>query len=161
MKPDAARLSSKRPAPSDETVLVEALLNATRAFKHRLRPVLEAERLSAPMFWTLHQLVADGPLHVGEIAEACVVTPANVSSSVDALVGEGLALRQASAKDRRFVLVSATPRGRTTHRAVWTQLGRALFESLEGVSGSELAVTARVLGRLGGGTALSPPLEAA
>ena len=137
----------------DETILVEALFSATRAFRQRLRPELEREGISAPMFWTLHQLVVEGPMHVGEIATACVVTPANVSGSVDDLVRAGLVVRRPGLRDRRVVVVTATSRGRSLHRAVWRGLGRVLVGSLGAVPREELAATARVLGRLA-----APPL---
>ncbi|HTT16427.1 MAG TPA: MarR family transcriptional regulator [Thermoplasmata archaeon] len=137
-----------RPSIADEPVLVEALFHATRAFRHRLRPELEREGLTAPMFWTLHQLVVDGPRNVGQIAEACVVTPANVSSSVEQLKRSGLVDRQPGPRDRRVVVVSATARGRALHRTVWRRLGQVLVRSLVGVRPDDLEATARVLGRL-------------
>ncbi len=134
--------------PREEALLVEALFNASRAVRHRLRPELEREGLSAPMFWALHQLVSDGPMNIGQIATACVVTPANVSSAADHLVGSGLVERETSTRDRRVVVLRATAKGRALHRAVWTQLARVLLRSMDAVAPSDLAATVRFLDRL-------------
>lgn len=133
-----------------EELLVEALFNASRAFRHRLRPELERERLTSPMFWALHQLVIEGPLSVGEIAGACVVTSANVSSAAEGLEEAGLVVRHSSAPDRRVVRLTVTARGRALHRAIWNRLARVLVEPLEGVPSGDLEAAVRVLGRLAG-----------
>lgn len=127
---------------------METLFNATRIFRHRLRPELEREGLTAPMFWTLHQLATDGPMNVGQLAGACVVTPANVSLAVEQLEEAGLVIRHHGATDRRVSVLTATARGRAAHRAVWSRLGRLLVGSLSGVAPADLEAAARVLGRL-------------
>jgi DNA-binding MarR family transcriptional regulator len=127
--------------------------------RHLLRPELERQGLTSPMFWALHQLVLDGPLSVGALAGACIVTPANVSAASDPLVAAGLVARSEAARDRRFVVLTATARGRSVHRAVWNHVGQVLLGSLEGVPSADLEATARVLGRLAGAVA-SPPGEA-
>ena len=50
------------PAGLREEHLADALFAAARAIKHGLRPELEREGLTSPMFWALNQLVLDGPL---------------------------------------------------------------------------------------------------
>jgi len=143
-----ARPASALTAVATEPLLVETLFNATRAFRHRLRPELEREGLTAPMFWTLHQLATEGPMNVGQLAGACVVTPANVSSAVEQLEEAGLVLRHHGPTDRRVVVLTATARGRAVNRAVWSRLGRLLVGSLSGVAPADLEAAARVLGRL-------------
>ncbi len=146
----AALRAPARPLREDrrETLLLESLFNASRGFRHRLRPELERQGLTSPMFWALHQLVLDGPMSVGRIAGACVVTPANVSAALERLTTDGLVLRERNRVDRRVALISPTARGRAVHREVWSRLARVMLGSLEGVPSSELEVTARVLQRL-------------
>lgn len=136
-----------------EELLVQGLVNASRAVRHRLRPELEREGLTSPMFWALHQLVSDGPLSVGALAGACIVTAANVSSAAEALVAAGLVVRGSAARDRRIVVLQATAKGKSLHRAVWSRLAKVLVNSLEGAPSSDLEATVRVLGRLAGAAA--------
>ncbi len=146
-------------AESSEGLLLESLFNASRAFRHRLRPELERQNLTSPMFWGLHQLVLDGPMSVGRIAGQCVVTPANVSAAVERLRSAGLVVRQTSREDRRVVLLRPTARGRAVHREVWSRMARVFLAALGGVPSADLATTAEVLRRLAGtagpGTAVS------
>ncbi len=144
-----------RATPASEQLLAEALVTASRAFRHCLRPELEQERLTSPMFWTLNQLAWDGPTSAGHIAGACGVTPASISAAVDRLERAGLIARQ-TAHDRRVVTLAATPKGRAVHRAIWARLARSLVRSLEDVPAHDLSVTAAVLGRLAHLPGLSP-----
>jgi DNA-binding MarR family transcriptional regulator len=142
------RLHPPLSVPDQEALLVEALFNAKRAIASRLRPELERDGLSAPMFWALHQLVSDGSMSVGQIASACVVTPAGVSAAVERLETAGLVVRHPGPRDRRVVVLTATARGRSRHQAVWNRLARVLVSSLRGLPTADLETTARVLGRL-------------
>lgn len=134
--------------PAPEQLLIEGLVNASRVFRHRLWPELEHEGLTSPMFWTLHQLVLDGPMNVGQIAGACVVTAANVSGAVDRLESAGLVVRRSAAPDRRVVTLTATPHGRAVHRALSQRIAHDLVRALEGLPAGDLEAAARVLGRL-------------
>jgi len=141
-----------------EQLLMEALVSASRTFRHRLWPELEHEQLTSPMFWALNQLVLEGPMSVGRIAGACGVTSANVSSAVDRLESAGLALRSSSAPDRRVVTLTVTRKGRALHRALWSRIVRDLVASLDGVPARDLEVAARVLSRLAQPTAGFAPV---
>jgi DNA-binding MarR family transcriptional regulator len=157
----AVLASAARPHRPDprEGLLLQSLFNASRGFRHRLRPELERENLTSPMFWALHQLVQDGPMAVGRIASLCVVTPANVSAAVERLVEAGLVARASSPKDRRVVLIRPTARGRSVHREVWSRMARVLVRSLEGVPSADLATTADVLRRLAASSGPGASLE--
>jgi DNA-binding MarR family transcriptional regulator len=141
------------PSLAREELLVQGLFSAARSFRHRLRPELERENLTSPMFWALNRLVVEGPMSVGAIADACIVTSANVSSAAERLETAGLVVRHSSAPDRRVVTLTVTPRGRSLHRAVSRRLARALVDSVEGLPSRDLEATVRVLGRLAGGSA--------
>lgn len=155
----AGRPRGEDPDVTREELLVDGLFQATRAFRHRLRPQLEKEGLTSPMFWALNQLVADGPQTVGTLAEACVVTPANVSSAAEQLEAAGLVVRSTSDRDRRVVVLTVTARGRALHRTVWRSLATVLVDSLGGVPPGDLEATVRVLGRLAAGHG-APPWQA-
>jgi DNA-binding MarR family transcriptional regulator len=144
----SARPRAASASLAHDQLLMEGLVNASRAFRHRLWPELERERLTSPMFWALNQLVLEGPMNVGRIAGACVVTSASVSSAVDRLESAGLVVRSSSRRDRRFVTLTATRKGRALHRALWQRLAHDLVTSLDGVPGTDVEAAARVLGRL-------------
>ena len=139
-----------------EELIVEALFSGARALKHHLRPALEREGLTLPMFWAINQLVAEGPMSLGAIASACAVTPANVSTAAEDLETSGLVVRRPSESDRRVVRLALTPRGRSVHRAVFGHLASLVSGSLSGVPSRDLEATARVLGRLAPAPASSP-----
>ena len=60
----------------------------------------------------LSVLVFAGPKTLGELADAEQIKAPTMSRIVQALVGQGLADRTGSAKDRRSVRIAATPSGR-------------------------------------------------
>ena len=156
--PTSPRVLLAHPALPREELLLEGLVQVSRIFRHRLRPELEREGLTSPMFWALHELVLEGPLSVGGIAGACVVTSANVSAAAEALEQAGLVVRHSSAPDRRVVMLTATPRGRALHRNVSRRLARTLLEAVEDLPASDLEAATRVLGRLAGGPGRSSPV---
>jgi len=55
-----------------------------------------------------------GSMNVRHLADDLGVTPGNVTSIVDRLVGQGLVKRRESAEDRRIVLLELTDKGRET-----------------------------------------------
>jgi len=68
--------------------------------------------LDGPRASLLSVLVFAGPLPVGRLAALERVSPPAITKTVGALESAGLALRSRSPRDRRVVLVSATPAGR-------------------------------------------------
>ena len=60
----------------------------------------------------LSVLVFAGPKTIGELAAAEQVKAPTMSRIVQALVGQGLAERASSTRDRRSVQIAATPKGR-------------------------------------------------
>jgi MarR family transcriptional regulator, organic hydroperoxide resistance regulator len=144
----AVRRRAQAASGAREELLIEALFAAARSIKYRLRPELERQGLTYPMFIALNQLVLDGPLSVGALAGACIVTPANVSAAADDLERAGIVARSSSPTDRRVVLLTVTPRGHALHRALSRRLGQVLLGSMRGVPTSDLAATGRVLARL-------------
>ncbi len=161
MAPSGARVTAAVVAREEH--LAEELFAAARAIKHRLRPELERQGLTGPMFWALNQLVLDGPLSVGALAGACVVTPANASTVADDLERAGLVSRGSSSRDRRVVVVTVTARGRALHRTVSRRFAEVLLETTRGLPVADLDATGRVLARLAGPAGGSPvaPVEGA
>jgi DNA-binding MarR family transcriptional regulator len=71
-----------------------------------------------------------GTINVRHLAQALGVTPGNVTSIVDRLVGQGLVKRSESPEDRRIVLLELTDKGRETinniHDAGMSQMKKIL-----------------------------------
>ncbi len=82
---------------------------------HLLRRVREEDRalgISAARLSALSVCVYAGPLSLSALAEKEHVALPTMSRLVGALEADGLVAREASADDRRSVLVRATPKGR-------------------------------------------------
>jgi len=73
----------------------------------------------------------DGPVRIGDLAAKLEIVPRSATSMVDTLEEAGLAARQADPSDRRSVLVSLTPAGRT----LLERLGEARRASAEALFG--------------------------
>ena len=144
-----ASRATRTAAPfADPTEVFTSIWHAARAFKLALRPELEREQLTIPMFWTLHELANDGAMSVGALASACVVTPANISVAAEELVLAGLAERSTSSKDRRVALLTATTKGRALHRRIWTRAAVRFSIPLRGLPRSDVQSAARVFEHL-------------
>jgi DNA-binding MarR family transcriptional regulator len=87
---------------------------------------------------------AEGVMRIGDLAARLEIVPRSATSMVDALEEAGLAARQADPSDRRSVLVSLTPAGRTLlHRL--GEARRASAEALFGRLDTEQLAALRVL----------------
>jgi len=84
----------------------------------------------------------------GQLAKAADLTPASVTAMLDHLEGEGIVERRRSDLDRRVVVVSLTPAGRTLlaeKRARW----RACWEAaVEEFSDGELRAAGAVMRKM-------------
>lgn len=116
----------------------------------------------AHLVWELQRR---GPCTQRVLASALKVTPLTITTLIDALVGTGFVTRELHPSDRRATLVTFTPHGQETARALvegHRQLARALFndvpdEALDGfdVGLSHIIARLRVLtAPTAGGTAL-------
>lgn len=127
---------------------MEAIQAVARTVKAGVGAEVRREGMTSPMFWYLHQIVVDGPITIGQLAEVCGVTSANASLVTDDLVQAGLIGRTRSPQDRRVVMVEATSKGRSLDRTLWTRVTERMIGGLRGLDEREIAVTVRVLTRL-------------
>jgi DNA-binding MarR family transcriptional regulator len=100
----------------------------SRAGKHPL------EGLSLPQYHLLESLRSGDELPVGALAEAAGVAPPTATRMLDCLARDGHVERRHSETDRRAVLVSLTPSGRTAVQAAHEQASawrRRVFDALE------------------------------
>lgn len=88
------------------------------------------------------------PVRLGELAERLRIAPRSATEVVDHLERRGLVERMPDPKDRRAVIVVATPAGKELHEEVQAarrELSDAYFAEL---SSDEQAELAALLGRL-------------
>jgi DNA-binding MarR family transcriptional regulator len=137
-----------RAIPEEEQRLLEAIQGVARTMKRWIGAEMRREGLTGPMFWTLHTVALEGPVNIGQLAEACSVTSANASMVTDELARAGLIERRRSQADRRVVQVVATAKGRALQRAVWARVGARLLSPVQGTEEREIAAAARVLQKM-------------
>jgi len=132
--------TSKRTSPTREVGRVaDRLHSAAIHLLRRLRVEDEALGISAPRLSLLSVLVFAGPKRIGELARIEQVEPPTMTRLVDALVRDGLALREPDPDDARAVRVRATPTGARTLRRGRARRVETLRTRLASLSPTELA----------------------
>ena len=87
--------------------LVEDLLT----FSRLLRPGRDSG-MTPQQYWLLRQLRRDGPLSIGELAQALGITTGSATVACKRLEKAGLLTRERQAEDERIVRVALTEQGR-------------------------------------------------
>ncbi len=95
----------------------------------------------------LSVLVQNGPMRMGELAEALHITPATATRAVDCLVDRGLAERVKAVDDLRSILVSATTDGDARYKVIAARINGALDQILGQFDESEQTQLADLLER--------------
>jgi DNA-binding MarR family transcriptional regulator len=98
-------------------LIVEVITLFHRLGQSRMRYQFEPWRkLDVPLaqLKSLFLIHIKGSMNVRHLAQHLGVTPGNVTSIVDRLVGQGLLKRAESPEDRRIVLLELTDKGRET-----------------------------------------------
>jgi len=119
--------------------VADRLHSAAIHLLRRLRVEDEALGISAPRLSALSVLVFAGPKRIGELARIEQVEPPTMTRLVDALVRDGLAVRETDPDDARAVRVRATATGGRTLRRGRVRRVESLRTSLAGLSRAELA----------------------
>ncbi len=101
----------------------------------------EAGTLSVDRLKMLGILARVAPVHAGEFAQRCYLSPPAVTHAVDALVEDDLVRREPDPADRRAVILHVTPKGRReltrAEHVALTGLARA-FERLDPATRAQL-----------------------
>ncbi len=98
--------------------------------------------LSAPRLSALSVLVFGGPMRIGTLAGIEQVEPPTMTRLADGLERAGYVIRLPDPKDRRAVVVRATPKGTRVLRRAKAQRVAALASDLGELSARELAALA-------------------
>ena len=120
---------------------------------HLLRQLREEDLtlgLGPTQLSALSVLVFGGPQTIGALARIEQVALPTVSRVVDALARAGLAAREADARDRRVIHVSATPAGISLMQRGRQQRVRRLVRLLEDLEPAELETVGTAAERLAG-----------
>ena len=120
--------------------------NNQAAFRHALREFLRFSEEITGAFGTTHQqyqtmlaikTAASEPITIGALADALLLHQHSVTTLIDRLEAQGLALRRANPDDRRKTYVALTPRGEEVlydlvvrHQAELRRLGSRLLDPL-------------------------------
>ncbi len=132
--------TSRRTSPTREVGRVaDRLHSAAIHLLRRLRVEDEALGISAPRLSALSVLVFAGPKRIGELARLEQVEPPTMTKLVDALVRDGLVVREPDPDDARAVQVRATPTGARTLRRGRAKRVETLRARLATLSSAELA----------------------
>lgn len=133
-------MTSRRTSPTREVGRVaDRLHSAAIHLLRRLRVEDEALGISAPRLSALSVLVFAGPKRIGELARLEQVEPPTMSKLVDALVRDGLVVRERDPDDARAVQVRATPTGARMLRRGRAKRVETLRSRLATLSPAELA----------------------
>ena len=95
----------------------------------------------------LSVLVQNGPMRMGELAEALHITPATATRAVDCLVDRGWAERVKAMDDLRSILVSATEAGEDRYGILAARINNGLDQILGEFDPEEQAQLADLLER--------------
>ena len=95
----------------------------------------------------LSVICQQGPLRMGELAEALQITPASTTRAVGCLADRGFADRIKATDDQRSILVSATPTGQARYDVFNTKIQAGLAQILQEFSPEEQIQLAEYLER--------------
>lgn len=95
-------------------------------------------------------LVQNGPMRMGELAEALHITPATATRAVDCLVERNLAERVKAVDDLRSILVSATSEGQASYDIIAARIADGLGQILAEFDEQEQVQLAELLERFVG-----------
>jgi len=109
----------------------------TNQLNQRLRGRLRKSGINISRWRVLSVLRAHGELTLGRIVDLTAMDQPAVSRVVAQLEEEGLALRQVSIVDSRFVHVSLTPAGDAAFREVYPTAQKHQEQALSGFSRKE------------------------
>ncbi len=135
----------KNAAPTDPSSLADQLHSAAIHLLRKLRRADSASGLNAPRLSALSVIVFAGPITLGHLAEAEQVRPPTMTRIVTALVDQGLVEKKGDPADRRTILLTATPRGRSLLLAGRDRRVASLTEALRALNAEDRAELAAAL----------------
>ncbi|MGI9597212.1 MAG: MarR family winged helix-turn-helix transcriptional regulator [Acidimicrobiales bacterium] len=105
------------------------------------------EPLDIALADALSLICQQGPLRMGELADAMHITPASTTRAVGCLVDKGFVERVRAEDDQRSVVVNATLAGRERYGEISSRIQQGLSEILSEFSPEEQLLLAEYLER--------------
>jgi DNA-binding MarR family transcriptional regulator len=127
----------------DRHAVANALHSAAVRLLRRAASADSGMSLDGPRASLLSVLVFAGPQPMRRLADIEQVSPPAITKLVTALETQGLVMRRASEKDRRVVLVEATPQGRALLEGGRRDRVALVAGLLDGLSTKDLAALRR------------------
>jgi DNA-binding MarR family transcriptional regulator len=105
--------------------------------------------ISTARFDTLAQLhAAGGELTMGELSSQLMVTSGNVTGVIDGMAADKLVERRPHETDRRSIIISVTPEGRTLFAKVRSAMSKWIGEAMADMTDAEIEQLIKLLGKL-------------
>jgi MarR family transcriptional regulator, 2-MHQ and catechol-resistance regulon repressor len=135
-----------------ERLALSTYLKLTRASDtlwRRLTRPLQTEQLTPSQFGVLEALYHLGPRHQRDLGERILRSSGNMTLVIGNLEKRGLARRQRSAEDRRFILVHLTEAGERLIRRVFPAHAAAITRELAVLTAEEQRMLGQLCRKLG------------
>lgn len=125
------------------------LSRAHAAVSARAQADIARHGVTQTEFGVLEALLHRGPLLLSELKRKILVTAGGITYLVDRLQERGLVERRACERDRRAYYAALTPDGEALISRIFPEHAAAVEAAFDGLTGDELAETARLLRKLG------------
>jgi MarR family transcriptional regulator, 2-MHQ and catechol-resistance regulon repressor len=135
-----------------ERLALSTYLKLTRASEtlwNRLAPGLQQHDLTPSQFGVLEALYHLGPMHQCELGARILKSSGNMTLVIDNLEKRGLARRERSLEDRRFIQVHLTEAGERLIRAVFPAHAVAIARQLAVLTQEEQRALGNLCRKLG------------
>jgi MarR family 2-MHQ and catechol resistance regulon transcriptional repressor len=146
------RAAAPTPALSDSDQALKlwvVLSRATDAIRRHAEADIARHGLTTTEFGILEALHHKGPLLLGDLQRAMLVSSGGVTYLVDRLTEKGLVERQECAEDRRARYAALTRTGRALIKRIFPLHTAAIVRAVSGLSLAEQAQASGLLRRLG------------
>jgi len=132
------------PASAGVPELVDLVHEVLQGSLRQLHPTLTKEGITMGQFWAIRTVSSLRTASLGTAARYLGLSAPALCASVDQLEKAGLVRRQRSARDRRMVELSLTPRGRQVQTRVWREIARVMTEAGQSLDADDVAAAVRV-----------------
>ncbi|MBU0533723.1 MAG: MarR family transcriptional regulator [Candidatus Omnitrophica bacterium] len=117
--------------------IAESISRLQRKMRAKLSNELSQGEITIPQYHILEHLNDKGETTMHEVADYLFVTPPAVTGLVDKLVKMQLVQRDFSSSDRRIIIVSLTPKGKTVILKIKNQSNELFFSIFKGFSAQD------------------------
>ncbi len=135
------------------------LMRAADSVTTRAHTVLP-KGLTLAQFGVLEALLHRGPLYQGELAGKLLKSGGNLTLIVDNLEKSGLVTRERDPKDRRFITVALTDKGRTLISELFPQVAASITQEFAPLSSAEQFTLGWLCRKLGTSARPAPAADA-